>query len=186
MRSSSQSLPISRSRSSWAPLRTSSVSAVKNGLVYFGVPAADYGDTFVYNAASDTFADTGYNYVSRVDGDEIYGSCVGGTIYGFTGVGVQTLRVPAGSDLVKVTVKKKGKGTVKGGGVVVPGNNVTIKVKAAKKYKIKYIKVGSKKIKIKKKAKTKTFVIKNVVSDQKVKVVFKKTKVKKTKKTKKK
>lgn len=168
------------------PVSDASVSAVKNGLVYFGVPAADYGDTFVYNAARDTFADTGYNYVSRVDGDEIYGICVGGTIYGFTGVGVQTLKVPAGSDLVKVTVKKKGKGTVKGGGVVVPGNNVTIKVKAAKKYRIKYIKVGSKKIKIKKKAKTKTFVIKNVVSDQKVKVVFKKTKAKKTKKSKKK
>ena len=155
------------------PVCDAYIGAVKNGLVYFGVPAADYGDTFVYNAAKDTFADTGYNFVSRLESDEIIGICVGGTIYGFDGAYAHKLKVPAGSDLLKVTVKKKGKGTVKGGGTVLPGNNVTIKAKAAKGHTIKSIKVGSKKIKVKKKATTKSFVIKNVLKDQKVTVVFK-------------
>ncbi len=150
-----------------------SVSAVKNGLIYFGAPVMDYGDTFVYDAAKDVFTDTGYNFVTRVDNTEITGICVGQKIYGFDGENVYTAKAPVASNLVKVTVKKKGKGSVSGGGAVVPGNDVKITVKAGKGHTIKSIKAGSKKIKVKKNARKASFTIKKVMKDQKVTVVFK-------------
>ena len=64
-------------------LSDAAVSATETGLLYTGLPAADYGDTFVYDVASDRFADTGCNFVSTLEDDEIRGIAVGDTIYGF-------------------------------------------------------------------------------------------------------
>lgn len=148
------------------------IGAVKNGLVYFGVPAADYGDTFVYDAAADAYADTGYNFASSLDSNQIDGISVGSALYGFDGEKVYKAKATA-NNLVKVTVKKKGKGTVKGAGSYVPGSNVKITVKAAKGHKIKTIKVGSSTMKVIVKGSKYSFTLKNVVKNQKVTVVFK-------------
>ena len=147
------------------------IGAVKNGLVYFGVPAADYGDTFVYDAAADAYADTGYNFASSLDSNQIDGISVGSALYGFDGEKVYKAKATA-NNLVKVTVKKKGKGTVKGAGSYVPGSNVKITVKAAKGHKIKTIKVGSSTMKVIVKGSKYSFTLKNVVKNQKVTVVF--------------
>ena len=64
-------------------LSDATVSAIENGLLYTGLPAVDYGDTFVYDVFSDRFADTGCNFVPTLDDYEIRGIAVGDTIYGF-------------------------------------------------------------------------------------------------------
>ena len=151
---------------------TSTVSAVKNGLLYTGMPVANYGDTFRYNAAKDRFEDTGYNYIRDLDEIEIDGIAVGSKVYGFDSETVYTAKATGGSALVKVAVKKSGKGTVKGAGSFVPGTDAKITVKAAKGHKIKSIKVGAKKVVVKRNATKKTFTIKKLLKDQKVKVVF--------------
>ena len=79
----------------------------------------------------------------------------------------------------QVTVKTKGKGSVKGAGSYLLGKKVKLRVKAKKGWYIKSVKVGKKKIKLKKNAKKKTVVIKKIKKDTKVKVVFKKIKKKK-------
>ncbi len=66
----------------WA-LSDAAVSATENGLLYTGLPAVDYGDTFVYDVSSDSFADTGCNFVPGLDYYKIRGIAVGDTIYGF-------------------------------------------------------------------------------------------------------
>lgn len=82
----------------------------------------------------------------------------------------------------KITVKKKGKGKVACAKTYEKGKTAKIKVKAKKGWYIKSINAGSKKIKVKKKAKKKTFKIKKIKKDITVKVVFKKAKKRKKKK----
>lgn len=90
----------------------------------------------------------------------------------------------------KVTVKKKGKGTVSGAKVYEKGKTAKINVKAKKGWYIKSIKSGGKAVKVKKKAKKKTFSITKIKKDVSVTVVFEKAKkskkAKKAKKSKKK
>ena len=86
---------------------------------------------------------------------------------------------------IKVVVSKKGKGTVKGGGSYYAGKNVKITAKAAKGNYIKSFKVGTKSIKVGKKATKKVYTIKKIKKTTKVKVVFAK-KAGKDKKSKKK
>jgi hypothetical protein len=63
-----------------------SIGAADDGLVYMGAAAMDYGDTFIYNVSSDSFADTGYNYIQALDESCICcGIVAGGTIYGIDG-----------------------------------------------------------------------------------------------------
>lgn len=160
------------------------VSLTGNGLVYTGVPAAGYGDTFLYNAGRDVYTDTGINFITDIDDIEISGIAVGNRIYGFDGENVFT--APVKSPLITVKAARKGKGRVTGAGSYMPGNNATIKIKAKKGSVIKSIKVNGKTIKVKKKAKKKTIVLKQLTKNQNVKVVFKKAKkAKKTKKGKK-
>lgn len=71
-------------------LRDAAVSATENGLLYTGLPAKDYGDTFVYDLSSDSFADTGCNFVPSLDYYDIRGIAVGDTIYGFLNADVYT------------------------------------------------------------------------------------------------
>ena len=149
---------------------TLDVGLTAKGLIYTGAPVRDLGDTFIYDAAENRYADTGYNFLD--DPDE-YGPqtvAVGSTLYGVSD-GV-TYTMPIESGLAKVKVTKKGKGKVKGAGSVLPGNDVKLTVKASKKYYIKSLKVNGKKIKLSKKATKKVYTIKKVTKAQKVQVVF--------------
>ncbi len=155
------------------PVATAYVSAVKNGLAYTGMPAECYGDTFCYNASKDAYQDTGYQFCKDPYSDIVLrGIAVGDKIYGFDEEFVYTAKA-AGSNLVTVKVKKKGKGSVSGSTAVVAGNNAVFQVKAKKGHVIKSIHVGSKKVAVKKNATKKTVTLKNVVKNQTVKVVFK-------------
>ena len=73
---------------------------------------------------------------------------------------------------VKVTVKKTGKGKVTGAKKYYVGKNAKITAKAAKGYYIKSFKVGTKNVKIKGKPAKKTYTIKKIKKNTKVKVVF--------------
>lgn len=73
---------------------------------------------------------------------------------------------------IKVTVSKKGKGKVKGGGSYYAGKKVKITATAAKGYYIKSFKVGTKSVKVGKKTVKKVYTIKKIKKKTKVKVVF--------------
>ena len=61
------------------------VSPAPGGLVYMGLPAETYGDSFYYSLADDRFYDLGCNYVRDMGSDSADGIAVGGTLYGFDG-----------------------------------------------------------------------------------------------------
>lgn len=84
---------------------------------------------------------------------------------------------PVKTGLIKISCNKikSKKGTVTGvNRYYLPGDKAKIVVKAKKKYKIKSMKVGSKTIKLKKKAKKKTYTTEPLIKDLKVNVKFKK------------
>ena len=151
-----------------------SVGLTAKGILYSGAPVNDYGDTFIYDVKQNKYVDTGYNYLSD---PEVYGPTtvvIGKKLYGQTEDGVFT--IPVESGLVNVTASKSGKGKIKGLGGYLPGNDAKITIKAAKKYYIKSLKVGGKKVKLSKKPTKKVYTIKKMTSDQKIKVVFAKKK----------
>ena len=150
------------------------VNIVKGGLLYTGAPVKDHGDTFMFDLASGTYRDSGYNFATEADDEPIRAIVVGNRLYGTCAGDVYSLPVQSG--FIKITASRKGKGTVTGTGYAAPGNNVSVTVKAAKNYRIKSIKAGSKTIKVGKKTLKKTFTIKRPAKDQKVKVVFVKAK----------
>lgn len=149
---------------------TGYIGLTKTGLIYMGMPVANRGDTIFYNLKKDAYSDSGVNFISDIDSLEIRGIAVGSKAYGFDSTSVYT--TPVKSGLIKVKAYKKGKGKVYGTGSFMPGNNAKIKVRAAKGYVIKSIKVGKKKIKVTKNVTKRTFKIKRLVKNQKVKVVF--------------
>lgn len=155
------------------PLADATISPSKKGLIYMGMPVADYGDTFIYNASADAYQDTGYNYIRNLNSIEITGIAVKGQIYGFTGESIYTAKA-ADSGFFTVKVKKNKGGKVSGQTVVPPGNNAVFKVKAKKGYVIKSVKAGSKKIKVKKNARKMTVTVKKVLKNQTLKVTFRK------------
>lgn len=73
---------------------------------------------------------------------------------------------------VKVSVKKRGRGKVKGAGKHYVGSKVKIRVTAARGYYIKSLKVGKKKIKLSRKPSKKVYTIKKIKKAVKVRVVF--------------
>ncbi len=151
-----------------------SVGLTKKGLIYAGAPVNDYGDTFIYDKALNKYADYGFNYL----GDPLdYGPrsvVVGSTLYSIADSELYT--IPVESGLVNVTVKKSGKGTVKGAGGYLPGNNATITVKADKNYHIKSITAAGKKVKVKAGATKQTVKLTKLVKDQTITVKFEKSK----------
>jgi hypothetical protein len=77
---------------------------------------------------------------------------------------------------VKITVKKKGKGTVTGAKTYTAGTTAKITAKAAKGYVIKSVYVGKKAMKVKKNAKSYTFSLKKLTKGYKITVNFQKKK----------
>lgn len=159
------------------------LSIVKGGVLLTGAPVSDFGDTFSYDIAAGAYKDTGYNLIKTLDEFELRSIAVGDKLYALSEDGI--LAAPVESGFIKIDAAQKGKGKISGTGWVAPGNDAKVKIKAEKHYHIKSIKVGSKKIKIKKKAKSKEISITRPMKDQKIKVVFArdkrvKVKVKKT------
>ncbi len=155
------------------PVADATISPAKKGLIYMGLPVANYGDTFIYNASADAYQDTGYNYIKNLESSEINGIAVDGKVYGFDGEGICTAKASA-SGYPTIKVKKNKGGKVSGQTVIPPGNNAKFKVKAKKGYVIKSVKAGSKKIKVKKNAWKMTVTMKQVQKNQTLKVTFKK------------
>ena len=156
------------------PVFDGCVSAAKNGLIYMGMQAADYGDTFVYNVSADAYQDTGYQYFTDLYFERVTRAiAVGDTVYAFYGGSISTAKA-CESALFPIQVKKNAGGTVSGLTEVLPGNDAVLEVKAKKGYVIKSIQVDSKQIAVDKNAAKKTVTIKNVVKAHAVKVVFEK------------
>lgn len=155
------------------PVNSCDIGAVKGGLIYMGMPVKNYGDTFLYKVSGDVYQDTGYNFIQNLFDDEIRGVAVGSRIYGFDGQNIYSAKAGA-SGFFTLKVKKNRGGKVTGQTVVPAGSNAKFTVKAKKGYVIKSIKAGSKKIKVKKNTRKKTFVVKKVLKNQTVRVVFKK------------
>jgi len=155
-----------------------SISLTKNGIVYTGVPAVNYGDTFVYDIGKDAFADSGYNFAQDISDTQPSSVAVGGTLFGTSD---DTLyKMPIANGLVKVTTAKAKGGSVKGTGSYMPGSKATIKVTAAKFYEIKSLKQGKKTIKLGKNKRIRSFTIDPLTADQKITAKFQKYKVKVT------
>ena len=76
------------------------------------------------------------------------------------------------SKKVAVTVKKSGRGKVKGAGKYYVGTSVKLKASASGGYYIRSFKVGGKKIKVSNKSSRKVYTIKKITKATKVKVVF--------------
>lgn len=154
------------------PIFNGCVSAAKNGLIYTGILAEDYGDTFVYDVSTDAYLDTGYQFFTDLNDARILrGIVVGDSVYGFDGSNVHTARASE-SALVPIKVEKNTGGTVSGATEVMPGNDAVLKVKAKKGYVIKTIKVDGKTVAVDRNSVKKTITIKNVTEAHGVKVVF--------------
>ena len=157
------------------------IGICRNGIMYGGLPVEDYGDTFVYNAGADKYVDTGYNFIFDIKQDECESIAAGSSVYSFDAKDA-IYKIPVSSGLYTVRTSKNrkgGKGMVTRSVSTVPGSDVVIKVKAAKKNYIKYIKVDGKKIKLKKKVRVKILKFRRLVKNRTIKVVFKKARKKK-------
>ena len=150
----------------------------KGGIVYIGTPVEDYGDTFTFDATSGAFKDTGYNYSSNPNKSDINATTLGKKIYALGEESAWTAPIANGFVYIKYSKGKSGKhGKVTGvNRYYQPGDKAVIKAKANKKYQIKSFKVGTKKIKLKKKARAKTYTTPVLKKNLTVKVVFKKKK----------
>ena len=150
------------------------VGLCKDGIVYIGTPAEDYGDTFTYSIKDDAFNDTGYNYSTQL-GEDLYGGVsVGKEMFAFDDAyGVWT--APIESGMIKISCGKAKGGKVTGvNRYYNPGDKAKIVAKAKKGFKVKSMKVGSKKIKVKKNATKVTYTTPALTKDLKVKAAFKK------------
>ena len=130
----------------------------KEGIVFAGITCENLGDTFVYNPNTNTYTKSSYSLGNNIDTKLILAESVDKKFY--VAYSVYTMEdselfseseelysIPISS--VNYTVKgtKSKKGTISGIGSYLPNDTATIKVKAAKKYYVKSIKVGSKKVK---------------------------------------
>ena len=150
------------------------IGVVKGGIVYIGMPAMDYGDTVKYDVDKDAFEDTGFNYYTRTEDIDLSGIVAGENIYAFdSDESVSTAPVETG--FIEITCGKIKHGKVTGvNRFYNPGDMAKITAKGTGKYKVKSMKVGSKKVKIKKKVKSKTYITPPLTEDLEVKVKFKK------------
>ena len=155
---------------------TGNISLTKGGIVYTGIPAVDYGDTFKYDVAKDAFEDTGYNFITRLDADEIKGIAVGNQLFGtYDSV---LYKMPVASGLISITAPKKTGGSVTGTGTFVPGSSTTIKVKTAKYYEIKSLYKGKTLVKAAKGKRSYSLALNPLTVSQKITANFQKYKVK--------
>lgn len=150
------------------------IGAAKKGLVFMGCAAADYGDTFLYDAEKDVYRDTGYHFVSWEDYEGLRGVAAGSKICGFWGDDIYTAKLAGGSGMVRIKVKKNAGGTVSVAKEIPAGSDAKLTVKAKKGYAIKSVRIGAKKAVLKKNATKKTITLKRLTKDQTVKVVFRK------------
>jgi len=149
------------------------IGICKDGIVYIGTPVEDYGDTFTFNVGDGKFTDTGYNYSIYTDNEGINGTTVGDMIYALEDEAAYTAPIDSGFIYIKCGKVKNGKVTG-ANRYYNPGDKASITAKAKSKYKIKSFKVGSTKVKLKKKATKKTYVTKPLTKNLTVKVTFKK------------
>ena len=152
------------------------ISLIKDGVFYSGNPVANYGDLFTYKTSGDKFADTGYNFVTYIDEDEMCGIVAGNKLYGFTEDAMYTMPVSGG--LVRVTAGAVKNGSIKGTGSFMPGNTANVKVKAKTNYRIKSLKLNGKAVSLKKNQTSCDLTLKALVKDQKVAAEFEKYKFK--------
>lgn len=154
-----------------------SVGLASGGLVYCGLPAEDYGDTFLYKVNSDSYKDTGYNFIQKISESECTGAAAGSRLYAWDDEALYSLKISSG--LVRVTASVKGGGTVKGAGSYLPGSTVKIRLKAKKGRKIKsvrisYVNGSGKKVRrtYRPASGSRTVTLKNVTGSASVKAVF--------------
>lgn len=125
----------------------SALGLCRGGVIYQGMPARNYGDTYTYNVAADAFTDTGFNLFTEVGKNHFLGTVVGTTLYGFDEY-KNFFKLSTSSGLVKAVAAKVTGGTVKGAGrSVLPGSAVTLTAVAKKGYYLKSFKVDGKTIK---------------------------------------
>ena len=149
------------------------IGLAKDGIVYIGTPVEDYGDTFTYNVKDDVFTDTGFNYSANYEGADINATTLDKKIYALTDNTVRTAPIESGFIYIKCGKVKNGKVTG-ANRFYNPGDQAVIKAKAKGKYVIKSFKVGSKKVKVKKNAKSKAYTTPFLTKDLKVVAKFKK------------
>ena len=149
------------------------IGIAKGGPVYLGLPAVNYGDTFVYDISSDAFADTGYNFVPDLYKYDYRGIAVRDMIYAFNGSNVFVAPLSTGSGFPTISVSRNTGGTVSGPDAVPAGNDASFTVKARKGYAIKSIVAGGSSVKVTNLAEQ-TVTIPKVRKDQKLKVTFQK------------
>lgn len=156
------------------PVFEGSIGAAKNGLIYTGMQAYDYGDTFVYDATADAYQDTGFQFCTDDNDQRALNSIVvGGTVYGFDGSNVYTAAA-AESALIPIQVVSGTGGTVDGATEVVPGNDAIFEVNAETGYVIKSVTVDGKSIALDKNAEQKSVTISSVTEGHTVRAQFEK------------
>lgn len=151
--------------------------AYKDGIVYIGMLAEDYGDTFYYDVNKDEYEDSGYSYRNRLvyeESDEgmLYVKPDAVYVVGNKAVAVcqdmeyeiSTLDISGVNATVSLAKKVKG-GKVTGLGSFYPGNRHQFTAKAGTGYYVKSFKVGSTA------AKTNT-VTKRIIGSEKATPVF--------------
>ena len=176
-----------------------SAEIIKGGLIYVGMPAEDYGDSFRYNIAKDRYEDSGYNLIreyqefgnlpekqSMDDGffiidfsfdDEIglpyiTAAAAGNKIYARKAGSDKMFTMPVKSGFISVKKTHRGKGSVTGPSLVQPGDNARIKIKAGKGYRIKSIRVNGKKVKAGKNAAKAVYTFKRIAKNSTIAVSF--------------
>ena len=152
-----------------------SINIVKDGILFTGGAAKDYGDTFIFNFATGKYVDTGYNYISEINDQQARMAAAGSRLYAFNEEG-KAYTMPIKSGFVKISGTAKGNGKISGTGWLAPGNDARVTVKAGKNCHIKSIKVGTKAVAVKKNASRQVVTIRKPLKDQTVSVVFAKNK----------
>lgn len=150
------------------------IGICSGGIVYIGTPAEDYGDSYIYRVSEDKFSDTGYNLSQSQEPADISGTAFMKKAYAFESDGT-IVTMPVTSGFYKISCGKTARGTVTGvNRYYAPGDRASITAKAKKKCRIKSFKVGTQKIKVKKRTVKKSYTTPPITKNLKVEVVFKK------------
>lgn len=155
------------------------IGICKGGIVYSGLNVKNYGDTFTYNVSGDKFRDTGFSLRPFVpETTDARATAIGSRVYSFTdedGEDSLSYAKAISHGLMKVTTKKKGKGSITKTKYYIPGSKARVKIKAKKGYYISSVSVAGKNKKYSKKKSTRTLMVsKALVKNVTVKAYFKK------------
>lgn len=131
LRSFSQT-KIERGNKAYASVN-SNIGISRDGLTYINTPVYDYGDTYTYNASTDTFKDTGYSYLGE---DEVVATVVDNDIYAYDDIACITYKAEDAIDsgLIKISGVSNKHGKIKGTGKILPGSITTIKSRSNSGY----------------------------------------------------